>query len=89
MLKIVFLSIIVAIVVAICSDPSSPSARFNVYFWYPDNPNEKYLGTVNGLDNCGATAWSYAAAKNLGRGDGWSYICCLKTSSSECAEKHR
>ena len=65
------------------------TATFNVYFWYPNNSNEQYLGIAKGLDQCGAMASSHANSKNLSRGDGWSYICCLKTSSSECAEKHR
>lgn len=65
------------------------TARYNVYFWFPDNSKENYLGEVDGLSACGSIAHGYAYSKNLNRNDGWSYICCMKTSSSECAEKHR
>ena len=89
MFKTIFFVIGFALIFSQCSEKNSSTATFNVYFWYPNNSNEQYLGTAKGLDQCGATASNHATSKNLSRADGWSYICCLKTSSSECAEKHR
>jgi hypothetical protein len=64
-------------------------ATYNVYFYFPKSNEDYYLGTVEGLDQCGAVAYSYADSKKLGQNSEWSYICCLKTKDSECAEKHR
>lgn len=64
-------------------------ATYNVYFYFPDGNKDYYLGTVEGLDQCGATAHNYASSKEISRDAGWSYICCLQTEDSECAEKHR
>lgn len=89
MFKTVILVIGVAFIVSQCSERNPPTATFNVYFWFPNNPDQQYLGEARGLDQCGAVASSYATSKSLGGNDGWSYICCLKTSESECAEKHR
>jgi hypothetical protein len=89
MLKTIFFLIGIALIFSQCTERNPSAATFNVYFWYPNNSNEQYLGTAKGLDQCGDIASSHAISKNLSRSDGWSYICCLKTSSSECAEKHR
>ncbi len=63
-------------------------AEYNVYFYYPSG-SEEYLGRATGLEQCGDVAYSFAASKKLSRYQDWSYICCLKTDDSECAEKHR
>jgi hypothetical protein len=68
---------------------SECSHQYNVYFWFGDNPKQYHLGVVDTLDACGSVAHSYAQSKNLTKADNWGYICCLKTSTSECAEKHR
>ena len=64
-------------------------ATYNAYFYFPDGNKEYYLGLAEGLSQCGAMAHSYASSKQFSRDSGWSYICCLKTKDSECAEKHR
>lgn len=62
------------------------SVEFNAYFYYPDD-REEFLGTVTGLSSCQIAA--SAKAKSLGMSSNWSYVCCLKTNSSNCAEKHK
>ena len=89
MFKPILFGIGVAFIFSQCSERNTSTATFNVYFWYPNNSNEQYLGTAKGLDQCGAIASNHAGSKNLSKTDGWSYICCFKTSNSECAEKHR
>lgn len=69
-----------------CSELSK--ATYNVHFYYPSGRAE-YLGVAEGLSSCGAVAHNFARSKELNQNNDWSYICCLKTSSSECAEKHR
>lgn len=64
-------------------------ADYNVYFYYPESRGEVYLGVASGLAGCGGMAHSFASSKSLAASSGWSYVCCLKTNSSECAEKHR
>lgn len=64
-------------------------ATYNVHFWFPESDRDYALGTVSGLSACGATAHSYAASKGMSPDSGWSYVCCMKTENSECAEKHR
>lgn len=81
--------LVVTCLLAACGD-NVETASYNVLFWFPGNNNQEYhLGVANGLSACGAIAHSYAQSKNLARGDGWSYVCCMKTANSECAEKHR
>ena len=63
-------------------------ATYNAYFYFPDG-KEYYLGNTVGLSSCGNMAFSYAASKDLSRGDGWSYICCMEAKGSSCYEKHR
>jgi len=89
MVKSLLPTFVVTWLLAAC-DNSVETAKYNVYFWFPGNSNQEYyLGVANGLNACGSIAHNYAQSKNLARGDGWSYVCCMKTASSECAEKHR
>lgn len=69
--------------------PNIENAQYNVLFWFPDNDKSYPLGVSNGLAECGSIANGFAQSKNLARNDRWSYVCCMKTASSECAEKHR
>lgn len=64
-------------------------ANYNVYFYYPESGSEVYLGVASGLAGCGGMARSFASSKGLGASSGWNYVCCLKTDSSDCTEKHR
>lgn len=61
---------------------------YNVYV-YPPSGREYLAGKHVGLEACGSAAWSYAGAHGFSRSSDWSYICCLETKSSSCAEKHR
>lgn len=66
---------------------------FNVYYYEVTNtssePNEIFLGTAIGLQQCGTVAWNTAQARERDSADHWSYVCCLQTNESSCAEKHR
>lgn len=66
---------------------------FNVYYYEgtkaSSEPNELFLGTAIGLQQCEAVAWDAAQAKKKTGADDWSYVCCLQTDDSSCAEKHR
>lgn len=66
---------------------------FNVYYYEvtdtSSEPNEIFLGTAIGLQQCGTIAWNAAQAREKDSADDWSYICCLQTDESSCAEKHR
>lgn len=64
-------------------------ASFNVYVYPPNGEREHYVGVSSGLSSCGAMAHGFAADNHFQRSNEWSYICCLKTDTSECAEKHR
>jgi hypothetical protein len=68
-------------------DRDLESADFNVYFYLLDD-REIYLGSVKGLSACQNMA-SFNARSLGTENSNWSYICCLKTSSSDCAEKHK
>lgn len=68
-------------------DQNLEGASFNALFYYPGG-REVPLGRVEGLSSCQRAAGAYAANNNVEGGD-WSYICCLRTSSSECASKHK
>lgn len=50
---------------------------------------ELFAGQVDGLAACGAAATDMAAEHSAERVGEWSYICCLQTTDSSCAEKHR
>jgi hypothetical protein len=63
-------------------------ATYNAYFYFPDG-REYNLGVAQGLAQCGSLAYSYASSKQMGQDTQWSYVCCMKTKDSECAEKHR
>lgn len=66
---------------------------YNVYYY--DKPYESttqreiYLGSAVGLASCGSAAWAASEAYREERQGEWSYICCLRTNDSSCAEKHR
>jgi len=77
----------VAAVAVACSE-NLESSEFNAYFYYPDD-REVHLGVVRGISECQSAASAYAASKGFTRSDRWDYICCRRTSSSECATKHR
>jgi hypothetical protein len=59
-------------------------AKYNVYFYYPDE-REKYLGEANGLQACSAVAGNYSELTHSPK----LWVCCMKTSKSQCEEKHR
>lgn len=64
-------------------------ATYNVFFYFPKNDKEYYLGIATGLSECGSVAYSYANEKKLTNNSDWTYLCCIKTKDSECEEKHR
>lgn len=67
--------------------------KYNVFYY--EEPasggemKETFLGEVNGLNSCGTTARTAAFAREDRRQGEWSYICCLKTDTDSCLEKHR
>jgi hypothetical protein len=83
--------ILVALVPALagCGEENLERADFNVYFYYPENRREEFLGLVRGLSSCQSAASAKAAYLKMDRSSGWSYICCKKTSSSNCESKHK
>lgn len=91
--------VLLASLVAGCGDECSSyskysckqiaSATYNVHFWFPRSDKTYDLGLASGLSACGSIAHSYAASKQLTSSSGWSYVCCMQTSSSSCEEKHR
>jgi hypothetical protein len=72
-----------------CWEENLEKADFNAYFYHPKNEREEYLGLVRGLSACQKAAWNRASSLNMSRSDGWSYICCKRTSSSSCESKHK
>lgn len=62
---------------------------YNVYYSEEGASEEVWIGRSRGLQNCGSDAHRYAAGRGKKADDSWSYICCLRTEKSECAEKHR
>lgn len=72
-----------------CGEEDLERADFNAYFYFPDNNREEFLGLMKGLSACQRAAGTRAASLNMSRSSGWSYICCKKTSSSNCESKHR
>lgn len=60
---------------------------FHGYFYTPSD-KEVYLGLLHGLSACQLAARSMAKELNMEYSE-WSYICCLKTEDSDCAEKHK
>ena len=95
-MKLIFWLFIAILIFKGCSDGDGnlnaglESSTFNVYFYFTDG-KEYYLGKSRGLSQCQSMARSYANEKSS---DGasrynWSYICCLQTANSSCAEKHK
>lgn len=63
------------------------NGTYGIYYTAPDG-KESYLGTSNGLSECGAIAYSKANWSAHKQGT-WSYVCCRVTSSSNCEAKYR
>jgi hypothetical protein len=72
-----------------CGEEDLERAHFNAYFYFPDNNREEFLGLVTGLSACQRAAFARASSLNMSRSSGWSYICCKKTTSSNCETKHK
>lgn len=66
---------------------------YNVYYYDVKLENESereiFVGQAMGLDGCGELSYTEADAREEEREGDWSYICCLQTDESSCAEKHR
>jgi len=66
---------------------------YNVYYYdVPKETGEErnlFAGQVVGLEACGMAASSLATVMEEKREGDWSYVCCLKSDDSGCAEKHR
>ena len=66
---------------------------YNVYYYDVSRASglnrEILLGEARGLDGCGSLAYAVADARADEREGDWTYICCLQTEQSACAEKHR
>lgn len=66
---------------------------YNVYYYdVPKETGEErnlFAGQVVGLEACGLAASSFATHLVDERQGEWSYVCCLQTDGSGCAEKHR
>lgn len=81
------------------NDADREDAFYDVHFYYPqydkwNNPTgarTEYLGEVVGISNCRETASEKAKRLSYDGylSTGWTYICCLKTPSSICKEKHQ
>jgi len=93
-------TIVASIVLQGCGDECSSysnysckqieQAEYNVWVYLPsrkDSEKNQFIGTTTGLKSCGAAAYSYAS--NASSSGNWSYVCCMKTKDSDCAEKHR
>ena len=63
------------------------NAQYNVYFYSPDK-EEKNIGLARNLATAKIKSVQYTNSLNLSRDSGWTTTFCLKTKSSECAEKH-
>lgn len=63
--------------------------NYSVFVYPPEGAREYFAGEVVGLRSCGAAAYGYAETHHFASASDWSYICCLKTDESGCAEKHR
>ncbi|WP_140726551.1 hypothetical protein [Pseudomonas sp. Hp2] len=50
---------------------------------------EFLLGPTIDLKSCGTLAWNQSVIRQESHSEDWSYVCCLRTKDSECAEKHR
>jgi len=69
------------------------SQTYNVYYYDRARNSgverEIFLGQTKGLRSCGALGYAAANDRSEERVGDWSYICCLNTDESMCAEKHR
>jgi hypothetical protein len=88
MFKLIFISFIGFFLFKACSSLSPESSDFNVYFRFSADSKDYFLGVTYGLEECRSLAFNFANSKKMSRNDDWSYICCMKTASSECQEKH-
>jgi hypothetical protein len=61
----------------------------SVYFFFPNNDKEYYLGDTRGASGCGDMAYAYAADNQLSRNNNWTYICCTHEADSDCYRKIR
>ena len=101
---VAFLLLCVAVVLPACARDECRSysrftcdqlerQRYNVFYY--DVPHgepqqqEVFAGQVVGLKACGMAASSTATLRVDEREGDWSYVCCLQTDESSCAEKHR
>lgn len=80
------LSVVAIIGLAAC-ERDLEEVPFHGYFYTPGD-REVYLGLLHGLSACQIAAHSKAEELNM-KDANWSYICCLKTNDSDCAEKHK
>ena len=48
MLKLIFFGVLAAVFLSFCEHNPS-TAKYNVYFWFPDKSQEYFLGVVEGL----------------------------------------
>jgi hypothetical protein len=62
---------------------SREDANYNVYIF---DPSEHYLGQARGLIGCQDMVNNFARTREITNPD---YICCMKSTTSDCAEKHR
>lgn len=81
------LSIAVLLFLVVGCQRDLEKAEFNVYFYYPGD-REVHLGVFTGISSCQRAVRGKAYAEGLSR-EKWDYLCCLKTSSSECKSKHK
>jgi hypothetical protein len=98
-LALTVIAVFAGLLLSACENKCSPGSAyscsqlaekdFNVFFIFPGDNKEAYLGLAKGLDQCRSTALRYAGEQKLSLGSGWSQVCCLKTTDSECAEKLR
>lgn len=72
-----------------CGAEDLERAEFNAFFYHPGDGKEERLGVVTGLGSCQRAAHDRAATLGISKTSGWSYVCCRRTSSSECATKHK
>ena len=88
-MKQLFCGVLLALTLAGCWEQDLERTNFNAYFFYPNNGREGFLGLVKGISACQSAAHSRARSLQMTSSTGYSYICCEKTSSSECATKHK
>lgn len=82
----VFLACLFAVGLSSCSGDDLEKEEFNVLFY--SGGQEQFLGAVSGLSACQSAASAKATSTNLSPSS-WSYVCCKKTATSDCASKHK